>query len=40
MKSSFSRSFSAIAAILLLYLTALGAAFQILVKDYMTDAAI
>ena len=40
MKSSFSRSFSAIAAILLLSLTALGAAFQILVKDYMTDAAV
>ena len=40
MKSSFSRSFSAIAAILLLALTALGASFQILVKDYMTGTAV
>jgi len=40
MKSSFSRSFSAIAAILLLSLTALGASFQMLVKDYLTDSAV
>ena len=37
MKSSYSRSFSSIAAILLLALTALGASFQILVKDYLAD---
>ena len=40
MKSSFYRSFSAIAAILLLALTALGASFQILVKDYLTGATV
>ena len=40
MKSSFSRSFSAIAAILLLSLTALGASFQMLVKEYLTDSAV
>ena len=37
MKTSFSRSFSTIAAILLLSLTVLGAAFQRLVKEYMAD---
>ena len=37
MKSSYSRSFSSIAAILLLALTALGASFQILVKEYLAD---
>ncbi len=37
MKSSFSRSFSTIAAILLLALTILGVSFQMLVKDYLTD---
>ena len=37
MKTSFSRSFSTIAAILLLSLTVLGAAFQMLVKEYMAD---
>ena len=35
MKTSFSRSFSTIATILLLALTVLGASFQILVKDYL-----
>ena len=40
MKSSFSRSFSTIAAILLLALTALGASFQILVKDFLTDSTV
>jgi len=39
MKSSYSRSFYSIAAILLLSLTALGASFQILVKEYLTDSA-
>ena len=37
MKSSFSRNFSTIATILLLALTVLGASFQILVKDYLTE---
>ena len=37
MKTSFSRSFSAIAAILLLSLTVLGASFQLLVKEYLTQ---
>ena len=37
MKSSYSRNFSSIAAILLLALTALGASFQILVKEYLAD---
>ena len=37
MKSSFSRSFSTIAAILLLALTVLGASFQMLVKEYLTQ---
>ena len=36
MKSSFSRSFSMVAAILLLALTVLGACFQYLVKEYLT----
>lgn len=37
MKSSFGRSFSSVAIILLLALTLLGASFQILVKNYLTD---
>lgn len=37
MKSSFGRSFSSAAFILLLALTILGASFQILVKNYLTD---
>ena len=37
MKSSYSRNFSSIAAILLLALTALGASFQLLVKEYLAD---
>lgn len=37
MKSSFGRSFSSVAFILLLSLTMLGASFQILVKNYLTD---
>ena len=40
MRTSFGRSFSAIATILLLALTVLGASFQILVKDYLTDITI
>jgi len=40
MKSSFSRNFSTIAAILLLALTALGASFQLFVKEYLTDSAV
>jgi len=40
MKSSFSRSFTTAAVILLLALTLLGAAFQLQVKDYMTDSTI
>ena len=40
MKSSYSRNFSTIAAILLLALTALGASFQLLVKEYLTDSAV
>ena len=40
MKSSFSRSFSTIATILLLALTVLGASFQMLVKEYLTDNAV
>ena len=40
MKTSFSRSFSTAATILLLALTVLGAAFQIQVKDFMTDSTI
>ena len=39
MKTSFSRTFSAAAAILLLALLTLGASFQALVKEYLTDAA-
>lgn len=38
MKSSFSRSFSTSAVVLLLALTTLGASFQILVKQYLTDS--
>lgn len=37
MKSSFGRSFSGAAVILLLALTMLGASFQILVKNFLTD---
>ena len=40
MKTSFSRSFTTAAAILLLALTILGASFQLQVKEYMTDATI
>ena len=40
MKSSFSRSFFAIAAILLLALIALGISFQLLVKEYLTDSTV
>ena len=37
MKTSFSRNFSTIASILLLALFVLGASFQMLVKDYLTE---
>ena len=37
MKTSFSRSFSTIASILLLSLVLLGTSFQMLINDYMTD---
>ena len=37
MKSSFTRSFSTVAAILLVALTVLGAALQILVKNFLTE---
>ncbi len=37
MKSSFSRSFSTVATILLLSLTVLGASFQMLVEEYLTE---
>ena len=37
MRTSFGRSFSTIAIILLLALTVLGASFQLLVKDYLTE---
>ena len=37
MKTSFSRSFSTVASILLLSLLVLGASFQMLVKDYLAD---
>lgn len=40
MKTSFSRSFTMAAVILLLALTLVGASFNVLVKDYMTDKAI
>ena len=40
MKTSYSRSFSTIAAILLLALTVLGASFQLLVKDFLTDTTV
>ena len=40
MKSTFSRTFSAAAAILLLALLALGTSFQALVRDYITDTSI
>ena len=37
MKSSFSRNFSTVAAILLVALTVLGAALQVLVKNFLTE---
>ena len=37
MRTSFGRSFSTIATILLLTLTVLGASFQLLVKEYLTE---
>ena len=40
MKTSFSRNFSTIALILLLSLFVLGASFQILVEDYLTDSTV
>ena len=40
MKSSFSRSFSTAATILLLALTVLGASFQLLVKDFLTKSTV
>ena len=40
MKTSFSRSFSTIASILLLSLLVLGASFQMLVKEYLTDTTV
>ena len=40
MKSSFSRNFSTVATILLLSLLVLGASFQMLVKEYLTETTI
>ena len=40
MKSSFSRSFTTAAAILLIALTILGASFQLQVKEYLTDSTV
>ena len=40
MKTSFSRSFSTAATILLLALTILGASFQLQVKDYLTETTV
>ena len=40
MKTSFSRSFSTVAMILLLALTGLGTSFQVLVKEYLTQTTI
>ena len=40
MKSSFSRNFSTAATILLLALTVLGASFQMLVKEYLTETTV
>ena len=40
MKSSFGRSFSTVATILLLSLITLGTSFQMLIKEYLTDNAI
>ena len=40
MKTSFSRSFSTIASILLLSLLVLGASFQLLVKEYLTETTV
>ena len=40
MKSSFGRSFSTVATILLLALTVLGASFQMLVKEYLTETTV
>ena len=40
MKSSYGRNFTTVAMILLLALTVLGASFQMLVKNYLTEQAI
>ena len=40
MKTSFSRSFSTVATILLLSLLVLGASFQMLVKEYLTETVV
>ena len=40
MKTSFSRNFATAATILLLALTVLGASFQMLVKEFLTDTTI
>ena len=40
MKTTFSRTFSAAAAILLLTMLVLGASFQALVRDYLTDSTV
>ena len=40
MKSSFSRSFSTAAAILLIALTVLGASFQLQVNNYLTESTV
>jgi len=40
MKSSFGRSFSTVAIILLLALTVLGASFQMLVRQYLTESTV
>ena len=40
MKTSFSRNFSTAATILLLALTVLGASFQMLVKEFLTETTI
>ena len=37
MKSSFGRSFSVFAGILLVALTVLGGSFQMMVQDYLMD---
>ena len=40
MRSSFTRSFSTVASILLLSLIVLGSSFQMLVKDYLTESTV